>query len=94
MELIEKEKLYKQIKLICAGCKYFSENSCACCSMEECADAVADAPAVDAVPVVKCKDCKYRDPENKRCDCGCWHIPFITNDNDYCSYGEHRKSEK
>ena len=41
-------------------------------------------------PVVHCKDCKHRDPEDKRCDCGCWHNPFTTNDNDFCSYGEKR----
>lgn len=41
-------------------------------------------------PVVHCKDCKHRDPEDKRCDCGCWHTPFTTNDNDFCSYGERK----
>ena len=45
----------------------------------------------DVVPVVRCKDCKHRDPEDKRCDCGCWHNPFTTNDNDFCSYGERRE---
>ena len=44
-----------------------------------------------AVEVVRCKDCKHRDPEDKRCDCGCWHNPFTTNDNDFCSYGERRE---
>ena len=34
--------------------------------------------------VVYCKYCKHRDPESKRCDCGCWHTPFITRDNDFC----------
>lgn len=38
--------------------------------------------------VVYCKYCKHRDPESKRCDCGCWHIPFITRDNDFCPYGD------
>ena len=41
-------------------------------------------------PVVHCKDCKHRDPEDKRCDCGCWNNPFTTNDNDFCSYGERK----
>ena len=44
-----------------------------------------------AVEVVRCKDCKHRDPEDKRCDCGCWHTPFTTNDNDFCSYGEQKE---
>lgn len=38
--------------------------------------------------VVYCKYCKHRDPEDKRCDCGCWHTPFTTRDDDFCSYGE------
>ena len=42
-------------------------------------------------PVVHCKECKHRDPEDKRCDCGCWHNPFTTNDNDFCRYGERRE---
>lgn len=42
--------------------------------------------------VVHCKDCKHRDPEDKRCDCGCWHTPFTTNDNDFCSYGERKNN--
>ena len=40
--------------------------------------------------VVHCKDCKHRDPEDERCDCGCWHTPFTTNDYDFCSYGERK----
>lgn len=38
--------------------------------------------------VVYCKYCKHRDPESKRCDCGCWHYPFITRDTDFCPYGD------
>lgn len=40
--------------------------------------------------VVHCRDCIHRDPEDKRCDCGCWHTPFTTNDEDFCSYGERK----
>lgn len=31
--------------------------------------AVDDAPTIDAMPVVRCRECKHRDPENKGCDC-------------------------
>ena len=44
------------------------------------------------IEVVRCKDCKHRDPEDKKCDCGMWHIPYVTKDDDFCSYGE-RKEE-
>ena len=41
--------------------------------------------------LVRCKDCKHRDPEDKKCDCGMWHIPYVTKDDDYCSFGERRE---
>lgn len=44
-------------------------------------------------PVVHCRDCIHRDPEDKRCDCGCWHTPFTTKDDDFCSRGERRTDE-
>jgi hypothetical protein len=53
---------------------------------------IKDAPTVDAVPVVRCKACKYCDPESLHCD----HpmgttFPFPRKIDDFCSYGE-RKS--
>lgn len=50
-----------------------------------------DMAKANLVPVVWCKDCKHRDPEDKRCDhpvsAGC---PFKRKDFDFCSYGERR----
>ena len=51
------------------------------------------APAADVVEVVRCKDCKHCDPENGHCD----HtlstsLPFSRKPDDYCSYGERRKT--
>jgi hypothetical protein len=45
--------------------------------------------AVDAVPVVRCKDCKYRDgtPGQPNILCAQMH------EDDFCSYGE-RRAEK
>lgn len=44
--------------------------------------------------VVRCEECKYRDPENKRCDCGALErqgCPFPVNDWYFCLYGERRE---
>lgn len=42
-------------------------------------------------PVVRCKDCRHRDPEDRRCDHYMGgNTPFARNDNDFCSYGESR----
>lgn len=60
------------------------------CSQRKVWERLKQYEDADAVSVVRCKDCKHRDPEDKRCDCGCWHTPFTTNDNDFCSYGERR----
>lgn len=48
-----------------------------------------DMPIVDAVPVVRCKDCKYRDgtPGQPNILCAQMH------EDDFCSYGE-RRAEK
>lgn len=69
---------------------------------------IADAPTIDAVPVVRCKDCKYQRKiwiEDKRYKFGgflCVSCDrnddiFVSHtvdgdDNDFCSYGE-RKDE-
>lgn len=49
---------------------------------------IENAPTVDAVPVVRCKDCKYRDgtPGQPNILCAQMH------EDDFCSYGE-RKEE-
>jgi hypothetical protein len=49
------------------------------------------APTIDAVPVVRCKDCKHCDPESKHCD----HpmgtaMPVPRKEDDFCSCGERR----
>ena len=44
-------------------------------------------PTVDAVPVVRCLDCKFRDgtPGQPNIQCGNMH------DDDFCSYGERKE---
>nr|DAM99256.1 MAG TPA: hypothetical protein [Caudoviricetes sp.] len=52
-------------------------------------DLVDSIPTVDVVPVVRCKDCKYRDgaPGQPNILCAQMH------EDDFCSYGE-RRAEK
>ena len=70
----------------CKGCiRYGTSLSC-----EECV--VNDAPTVDAVPVVRCRECKHCDPENYHCD----HpmstaAPLRRKPDDFCSYGERKR---
>lgn len=50
-----------------------------------------DAPRIDAVPVVRCKDCKH-------CEDGiCWNnhgLSSTVSDMDFCSNGERRDSDE
>ena len=53
---------------------------------------VEEMPTVDAVEVVRCRDCKHCDPENYHCD----HpmgtaAPLRRKPDDFCSYGERKE---
>lgn len=52
---------------------------------------VEEQPTVDAVEVVRCKDCKYCDRGN----CDFWDDGYgaIVSMDDFCSQGERRKDE-
>ena len=53
---------------------------------------IEQAPTVDAVPVVRCRECKHCDPENHHCD---HHMgtaaPLRRKPDDFCSYGERKE---
>lgn len=48
------------------------------------------APIVDAVEVVRCRDCKHYKPDEYECGCDfAGGLPYVKAD-DFCSYGERR----
>ena len=54
--------------------------------------AVDEQQTIDAVPVVRCRECKHCDPENGHCD----HpmgtaAPLKRKPDDFCSYGERKE---
>ena len=53
---------------------------------------VNDQPTIDAVPVVRCKDCKhgitYRRRNGEIRFFGCGYHEMEANPDDFCSYGE------
>lgn len=53
-----------------------------------------DAPTIDAVQVVRCKDCKHYDPldAKKPYDCGESGMCGVNQD-DFCSCGERKDNE-
>ena len=61
-----------------------------------CMEKVAKAPTVDAVPVIRCKDCKYwkdvvlkTTEHEKFCDIGF----YKTKESGFCSFGERRSDD-
>lgn len=98
-DLISREGLIKEA---CGKC----DGACDCCCEENCIQCkrpnmrcdfrkdLDEAPTVDAVPVVRCKDCKqwrrnigFTDSPNGHCFC----IDMDTNQYDFCSCGERRE---
>ena len=60
---------------------------------EDCLTEIDAAPTVDAVPVVRCRECKYRFKNNGHDKSGC---PIIDaniwmDDDDFCSHGERKE---
>ena len=49
-------------------------------------------PAVDAVPVVRCRDCKYYDPENYYICCAAPKGIIAPSDDDFCSFGKRKEA--
>ena len=58
-------------------------------------NAIADAPTVDAVEVVRCKDCILWNKERQICDrfSSTWTAEH-TKPNDYCCWGERKEDAK
>lgn len=65
------------------------------CPLDEVSGVVDACPTVDAVPVVRCKDCKYscKDRNGRTCE-GYWYelseFAVPVEDDGFCSYGERK----
>ena len=84
----------------CDGCNYMETHLCSLedpvCGAVQC---IVEAPTIDAVEVVRCKDCKYYRPGKHFTDINfCQRLPYYaqkgglnTADDDFCSYGERKE---
>ena len=93
-EYIEREKVKDELRSW-AVCLSHPEHL-----LKEDALCVIDSiPAADAVPVVRCKDCKYYKTvglsETPECWNTFWNNEFFpeTTPDDFCSHGERRDSD-
>ena len=67
----------------------YNDNGLLLIPMRDVTNSIQNAPTIDAVPVVRCRECKHCDPENYHCD----HpmgtaAPLKRKPDDFCSYGE------
>ena len=63
-----------------------------CYSEVDVANILLHAPTVDAVPVVRCWECKHCDPETHHCDHHMGTVaPLRRKLDDFCSYGERKE---
>lgn len=79
MQLVDKRKLISDVESI--GAEFGNDNS-SLIEQGDVLDMIEEAPAVDAVPVVRCRDCINRGKD----DCP-MHIKGTFLLRDYCSYG-------
>lgn len=91
MELIDRRKLISDFWKVVEDCTILS--------YEDTDDLMEKAPTVDAVEVVRCKDCKfYKDSPMGGKGCHTHfngRTEFIPkNDNDFCSYGRKKIDEQ
>lgn len=93
--LIDADKRIAEIKKIyCDGCDNYDGVRCRACWVDDAICLIDDATTVDAVPVVRCRECKHCDPENYHCD----HpmgtaAPLRRKPDDFCSYGEQKDGD-
>lgn len=87
-DLIRRGKFGNDIALYMAENAYLNDTALDVLKMI--AKWVNEQPAVDAVEVVRCKDCKWRNTD------GCPYMNFDAadrEDSDFCSDGERRKDD-
>ena len=54
---------------------------------------IADAPTVDAVEVVRCKDCRHMEKSQYGRYCQIWGMYNGHGDDGFCCYGERKEGD-
>lgn len=84
------KRVYQEVlcsHVACIDCSLFMDDKY--CRFET---MLSEAPTINAIPVVRCRECKHCDPENYHCD---HHMstaaPLRRKPDDFCSYGERKE---
>ena len=81
-DLISRDALQKDG--IRAEYGYVNDDGLLLIPMRDVVKSIGNAPSVDAVKVVRCKDCKYHDVKFQ----GCGRLCMYVSDEFYCEHGE------
>ena len=85
------KRVYQEVlcsHVACIDCSFFMDDKY--CRFET---MLSEAPTINAIPVVRCRECKYRFKNNGHDKSGC---PIIDaniwmDDDDFCSHGERKE---
>lgn len=97
MRLIDADALMKALGITdmsCWACDWGCRGWCTRSrDFSEACAAIEDAPIIDAVPVVRCKECKHKEKEQP----GMVYCPMMVGswvaDDHFCAWGERRTDE-
>ena len=99
--MIDADKRIAEIKKIyCDGCDNYGGAKCRACWVDDAMCLIDDATTVDAVPVVRCRDCKHWKPTGSKAGNsfsdmeyigGCEFTNYCRRESDFCSYGERKE---
>ena len=100
MRLIDADKLLDDFQIwpICDDCAQLEDTKCELSGEYICL-AIQNAPTVDAVPVVRCRDCKYFMEHNDGQGGNCNHLDydgeyeFSVAGDWFCADGERREAK-
>ena len=97
-EYIERGVLIENVKRVyCTDCNSYNGVRCKACGTGDTLDVIEDAPAVDVVEVVRCKDCVWWEARTcGSCIGRCENprnglVSEYSEGNDFCSYGERKE---
>ena len=85
-EYIEREALRAEALRLTKQMEFSFDNCFPYWQFSKC---IKEAPSVDVVPVVRCKDCRFLGDENLGLhNCDHYRGPMRVELDDFCSYGE------
>lgn len=91
MRLIDADELDKKLEEISQEPDYQHDGEDWCVGVITAQTEVASMPTIDAVEVVRCKDCKHRADETSKGNYLCNHKMLgLVRPDDFCSYGKKR----